>query len=248
MTNASTGAAPVEKWTPERRRARTRTALVDAARFVFARKGFEGASLDEIADTAGYTRGAIYKHFDGKEELLFAVFDQVNNQALERFSELMELDPAGAIEPSTIVDTWKALFARRRRRAHARSRVPALRAATPGGARAGRRPPGAQPPTHRSSSCAPIRADGNLEFKVAPETLAADPVDHRRRLQLPGADRSGRRPAVPGVPGAVPAHGHLGELTPAGDWLAAVAPLPRGPGRCRQPWSCVLRAGASAIG
>jgi AcrR family transcriptional regulator len=101
---------PVEKWTPERRRARTRAALVDAARFVFARKGFEGASLDEIAETAGYTRGAIYKHFRGKEDLLFAVYDQVNEQALERYSRLLT-DPARALDPALIVEVWEELIA-----------------------------------------------------------------------------------------------------------------------------------------
>ncbi len=97
----------VEKWTPERRRARTRAALVSAARLVFARKGFEGASLDEIAATAGYTRGAIYKHFDGKEDLLFAVYDLVNEQALERFSKLFDIGVAQVMDPATIVDTWR---------------------------------------------------------------------------------------------------------------------------------------------
>ena len=55
-----------ERWTQERRRQHTRDLLLDAAEEVFAKKGFEGASLEEIADTAGYTRGAIYKHFGGK--------------------------------------------------------------------------------------------------------------------------------------------------------------------------------------
>jgi AcrR family transcriptional regulator len=102
---------PVERWTPERRRARTRAALVDAARYVFARKGFEGASLDQIAETAGYTRGAIYKHFDGKEDLLFAVYDQINEEALQRYASLLELDPASALDPGVIVETWRDLFA-----------------------------------------------------------------------------------------------------------------------------------------
>ncbi len=78
---------------------------------MFARKGFEGASLDEIAETAGYTRGAIYKHFRGKEDLLFAVYDQVNEQALERYSDLLETDPERALEPGLIVDVWQELFA-----------------------------------------------------------------------------------------------------------------------------------------
>ena len=60
----------------ERRKEETRTALLDAAVEVFARRGFEGASLDEIASNAGYTRGAVYKHFANKQELLFACTDR----------------------------------------------------------------------------------------------------------------------------------------------------------------------------
>jgi AcrR family transcriptional regulator len=106
---AAAGAA-IERWTPERRRARTRAALVEAARHTFARKGFEGASLDEIADTAGYTRGAIYKHFQGKEDLLFAVYDQLNDEALRRYAEMLADDRGQALDPTAIVETWKEIF------------------------------------------------------------------------------------------------------------------------------------------
>ena len=74
-------AMAVEKLTPERRRQLTRDALLDAAAQVFARRGFNGASLDEIAETAGFTRGAIYKHFADKEDLLFAVSERFNERA-----------------------------------------------------------------------------------------------------------------------------------------------------------------------
>ena len=67
-------AVTVEKWTPERRMERTRSALIASARHVFATRRFEGASLDEIADEAGYTRGAIYRHFANKEDLFFPQF------------------------------------------------------------------------------------------------------------------------------------------------------------------------------
>jgi AcrR family transcriptional regulator len=79
---------PVEKWTPERRRQRTRDALLDAAAKVFAERGFQGASLDEIAATAGYTRGAIYKHFSDKEDLLHAVCVRLNERIIADFDQI----------------------------------------------------------------------------------------------------------------------------------------------------------------
>ena len=48
----------------------TRRALLDAAVVVFAKKGMTGARLDEIAERAGVTKGAIYSHFGGREDLL----------------------------------------------------------------------------------------------------------------------------------------------------------------------------------
>src|SRR5947208_15460571 len=68
-------AVAIEKLTPERRRQMTREALVAAAAEVFAKKGFYGASLEEIAEAAGFTRGAIYSNFGSKDELLLAVLD-----------------------------------------------------------------------------------------------------------------------------------------------------------------------------
>ena len=79
-----------ERWTQERRREHTRNLLLDAAEEVFVAKGFEGASLDEIAETAGYTRGAIYKHFAHKEDLFLAVNRRHNEQLLTGFLDLVE--------------------------------------------------------------------------------------------------------------------------------------------------------------
>jgi AcrR family transcriptional regulator len=50
-------------------RARTREQLLDAAALVFARKGFAGASVEEIAESAGYSTGALYSNFESKEQL-----------------------------------------------------------------------------------------------------------------------------------------------------------------------------------
>jgi AcrR family transcriptional regulator len=101
----------VEKWTPERRMERTRSALIASARHVFATRGFEGASLDEIADAAGYTRGAIYRHFANKEDLLFAVSESVNTEVLDTFAEELDLEAGFTLDDNRLAAaTWmKAL-------------------------------------------------------------------------------------------------------------------------------------------
>ena len=79
----------MNKLTPERRRELTRTTLVEAAAEVFANKGVNGASLEEIAELAGFTRGAIYSNFGSKEELLFAVIDHFIDRQLQDFAATM---------------------------------------------------------------------------------------------------------------------------------------------------------------
>lgn len=54
---------------------RTRAALLSAAEEVFADKGFAEATLDDIADRAGFSRGAVYANFANKTELFLALLD-----------------------------------------------------------------------------------------------------------------------------------------------------------------------------
>ena len=54
---------------------RTREELLAAATRVFATKGFHGASVDDVAAEAGYTTGAVYSNFGGKEDLFLAAFE-----------------------------------------------------------------------------------------------------------------------------------------------------------------------------
>jgi AcrR family transcriptional regulator len=102
-------AVAIEKLTPERRRELTRTALVDAAADVFARRGFQGASLDEIAETAGFTRGAIYKHFADKEDLFLAVFEKINERTLAAFATVLEQGASVAFDAHTLALMWAEL-------------------------------------------------------------------------------------------------------------------------------------------
>ena len=62
---------------PRQARSRaTRRELVDAARAIFARDGFEQARLEDISAAAGKTRGAFYAHFTDKEDAFFAIFEE----------------------------------------------------------------------------------------------------------------------------------------------------------------------------
>ena len=62
--------------TREASRQRTRALLLDAAARVFARRGYRGATLDEIAAEAGFSKGAVYSNFESKEELFFALLER----------------------------------------------------------------------------------------------------------------------------------------------------------------------------
>src|SRR2546430_1510808 len=55
----------------------TRGALIAAGRKLFAQRGFGGVGTEEIVRAAGVTRGALYHHFEGKEELFAAVYEAV---------------------------------------------------------------------------------------------------------------------------------------------------------------------------
>jgi AcrR family transcriptional regulator len=74
-------------------KARTRSLLLDAAAKVFAHNGYAGASVDDVAEAAGFSTGALYSNFSGKEELFIALFSERNR---ERTSEAVRaiLDPA----------------------------------------------------------------------------------------------------------------------------------------------------------
>jgi AcrR family transcriptional regulator len=78
------------------RQARTKQALLDAAARVFARNGYAKASLEEIAVEAGYSTGAVYSNFKGKDELFLTMVDR---QIAEETETLIEvIAEAGTVE------------------------------------------------------------------------------------------------------------------------------------------------------
>jgi AcrR family transcriptional regulator len=88
---------------------RTRAALLDAAAEVFARKGFAAATLDEIAEGAGFTRGAFHHHFASKEELFLAVIARRDEELLAGYEPIA----ADALPPDPRANAvqWRDLHA-----------------------------------------------------------------------------------------------------------------------------------------
>jgi AcrR family transcriptional regulator len=79
--------------TREENRAVTRERLLDAAAEVFSAKGFAASSLEEIADVAGYSRGAVYSNFAGKDELFSAVMVRRREARYRVVAEVFKENP-----------------------------------------------------------------------------------------------------------------------------------------------------------
>ena len=75
-----------QRLTREEKKAQTRERLIEAAARVFAEKGFATTSLDEVADAAGLTKGAVYSNFENKEDLVRAVLE-VHDQRLHSIGD-----------------------------------------------------------------------------------------------------------------------------------------------------------------
>jgi len=90
------------------RRSATRAKLLDAALDVFAAKGLHGASVEDLAAAAGFTKGALYSNFATKEELFGAVIDEQGHRMIATVREVMaghahEIDHTPALSPSPVL-------------------------------------------------------------------------------------------------------------------------------------------------
>src|SRR5204862_132708 len=75
----------------------TRGALLRAASKLFCKRGLEGTSIDEVAEAAGYTKGAFYANFKSKEELFLVMLDERFAKELERIDRTL----SGTDDPET---------------------------------------------------------------------------------------------------------------------------------------------------
>jgi AcrR family transcriptional regulator len=97
----------------DEQRALTRRRLLDAAEAVFARSGFHGASVDEIARTAGATTGALYSNFASKEELFLALFEERIAGDVDDYAQIVAEGTTIEQQVRGAADRWMAILRER---------------------------------------------------------------------------------------------------------------------------------------
>jgi AcrR family transcriptional regulator len=95
-----------ERRTQAERTEATRAALIEAARALFAERGYVDVGTEEIVRRAGVTRGALYHHFGGKEDLFRAVYEAVEEEVTLRIAEGM----SGREDPIELLRKGAGLF------------------------------------------------------------------------------------------------------------------------------------------
>jgi AcrR family transcriptional regulator len=83
----SSAAPAITRLTREQSKANTRERLLAAARSAFASSGFNGASVEEIASRAGFSTGALYSNFDGKEDLFLVLMEREIDEHAREIAE-----------------------------------------------------------------------------------------------------------------------------------------------------------------
>jgi AcrR family transcriptional regulator len=77
-------------------RAQTRERLLDAAARVFARRGFHGTSVEAVSEEAGFSTGALYSNFEGKEDLFLSLYEERIQRRRRELREAVEGSGGGA--------------------------------------------------------------------------------------------------------------------------------------------------------
>ena len=73
-----------------------RTDITTAAALVFAEKGFQGASVSDIAEAAGVSKGSLYSYFNNKEDLFYATFQAYQAELLQQCQEAITAAPSAS--------------------------------------------------------------------------------------------------------------------------------------------------------
>ena len=96
----------------KRRQEQTRSDLLGAAGSVFARRGYHNASVEKIAAEAGYTTGAVYSNFKGKEELFLALADRQVDDRVAEIRAVAETAEEGGAPGVAAAEQFRAFLER----------------------------------------------------------------------------------------------------------------------------------------
>lgn len=78
--------------------------ILEAAIEVFARSGFHGARMDDIAKQAGLSKGALYWYFDSKDAIIQGIMDRMFAGEFEQLGEILEADMPAKVKLQTFID------------------------------------------------------------------------------------------------------------------------------------------------
>jgi AcrR family transcriptional regulator len=112
VKTASGSGVSARRMTQADRRARTRDALLEAAARGLSRHGYANLALEQVAREAGYTRGALYHQFNGKDDLVLAVVQWIEETWWQEMSQHLAPD-AAPVEALTAVARAHAVLCRR---------------------------------------------------------------------------------------------------------------------------------------
>jgi AcrR family transcriptional regulator len=85
-----------------------RQEVVDTAARVFAERGYHGTSIEDLLEATGLTRGGLYHYIDGKQNLLFAIHEQLMEPLLVQAREIAASDEPPEVALRALVRAWMA--------------------------------------------------------------------------------------------------------------------------------------------
>jgi AcrR family transcriptional regulator len=98
--------------TREQSKANTRERLLAAARSAFAESGFHGASVEEIATRAGFSTGALYSNFDGKEDLFLVLMEREIEEHAREIAQAVAKRPSVSERATGGARRWMTMIER----------------------------------------------------------------------------------------------------------------------------------------
>ena len=110
MTDAPRTPPVRKRLTRQESQARTRTLLLEVAASEFLGHGYTATSLERVAETAGFSKGAVYANFAGKEELCLAVLENHYFALLQRFVGEFAAGGATIEQRLAVLERWWDVF------------------------------------------------------------------------------------------------------------------------------------------